>query len=315
MGQSRVAISPRESRRLLGTMARGARGAALLDAMADVADDYFYARPSGRRRPMRIALRDSLYQWRLRSPRSLTLPDFLGIGAQKGGTSWLHANLAAHPGIFCSEPKELHYFDQYFDQGLERYADSFAKGAGRCKGEITPAYAILPESRVRFIRAVMPDIRLIFMMRNPIERAWSHAMMTLCWKVNRQPEQVSEAEYLEHFRGDASIGRGDYEAVLGRWLACFDRSQLFLGYFEQIASDPRALLRAVFTHLGVTADVDWSLFPLREVFYRGNGAPLPEHYRQILLEMYEPRLRRLRKVYDIAVEPWLRPRTAAVAAS
>ena len=216
----------------------------------------------------------------------------LGDRAQKSGTSWLHCNLKAHPDTFLPEPKEVHYFDQKFEQGLDSYAAVFREGAAKTKGEITPAYGILSPERIRFIRRVMPEVRLIFLMRNPIDRAWSHSMMSLVWQVGRRYEDVSEAEFLEHFRGEANASRGDYETTIDRWTAEFPRERLFLGFFDDVAARPRELLTDVFRHLGLKTDVDWSTFPVREVIYKGADVPVPSRFREVLTEMYAPKIER-----------------------
>ena len=67
------------------------------------------------------------------STRGLTLPDFLGIGAQKAGTTWLHENLRCHPSLYLPDEKELHYFDWHFHRPLRWYAGHFRQGAGRVR--------------------------------------------------------------------------------------------------------------------------------------------------------------------------------------
>ena len=121
-----------------------------------------------------------LYGCGLFSTRSLRLPRFMGIGAHKAGTSWLHVNLQAHPQLFLPRQKELHYFDSYFhSRTLRFYSGQFESADAKIRGEITPAYSILSPKRIRFIRKIMPDVRLIFIMRNPIDRSWSAALMDL----------------------------------------------------------------------------------------------------------------------------------------
>src|SRR6478735_2243157 len=83
--------------------------------------------------------------------RRLPLPDFLGIGAQKAGSSWLRANLRRHPELYLP-PSELHFFDQHPSRGLAEYSRHFGATEARVKGEITPAYSVLPEDRVQSIR-------------------------------------------------------------------------------------------------------------------------------------------------------------------
>ena len=123
--------------------------------------------------------------WRPR--RVAHLPDFLGIGAQKAGTTWLHENLRCHPELYLPDAKELHYFDWDFHQSLRSYAEHFRDGADRVKGEITPGYSILSSIRIALIKDLMPDLRLLFLVRNPISRAWSQALMNLVGRTNRHP--------------------------------------------------------------------------------------------------------------------------------
>jgi Sulfotransferase domain len=249
-----------------------------------------------------------MYASGIKSAAKLTLPDFLGIGAQKSATTWLHENLKAHPGAFVpqGEEKEIHFFDQRIRQwSLDKYADLFSAGVGKVKGEITPAYGILPVSRIRFIRAVMPNVKLIFLMRNPIERAWSHALMELTWKINRPLADVKEPEFFDHFHSEASLLRGDYGTILDHWLSIFPRWQILIGFFEDVIDRPRGLLGDVFCHLGLETEVDWSKFPYQKRIYEGSGVPMPDRYRVELLEMYRGRIERLAREFGPRVETWL----------
>lgn len=105
------------------------------------------------------------------------LPSFLVIGAQRAGTSLLHEILAAHPEIYVPpQRKELHYFDRYHDRGLGWYASYFpekeAAGTYAAIGETTPDYLAIPEVAPR-IAAALPGCRLVAILRNPVDRAYS----------------------------------------------------------------------------------------------------------------------------------------------
>src|SRR5262245_8764381 len=103
---------------------------------------------------------------------------FLGIGAQKAGTTWLHENLRTHPVLSFPHGTEIHFWDAQRDRGIDWYRSLFVS-SDRVEGEITPAYAILPPRQVAEIAATFPDLRLIYILRNPIDRAWSSALMAL----------------------------------------------------------------------------------------------------------------------------------------
>ena len=128
-------------------------------------------------------------------------PDFLGIGAQRAGTTWMHRFLRGHPDLWLSPIKELHYFNdpsnkRWFRnlrtrlaQGPGRWDVSYFLGArdddwyarlfsaaqasGKLAGEITPSYAVLDNAVLQRIHAINPEVKLIFSMREPIARAWS----------------------------------------------------------------------------------------------------------------------------------------------
>src|SRR5262245_45560865 len=125
--------------------------------------------------------RDFLH-WCLRQPavcpRKLAArcPDFLVISPPKTGSTWLARNLRCHPELFVPAIKEVKYFSCFLRWlDLNWYLDHFSEGEGRVKGEASPSNAILPVERIRIIRRLMPDVKLIFLMREPIARAWSHA--------------------------------------------------------------------------------------------------------------------------------------------
>ena len=224
---------------------------------------------------------------------SLTFPDFLGIGAQKAGTSWLHANLRRHPQVYMPRRKELHYFDWRPHRSLNTYAREFAGSGTLVKGEITPYSAALPKWTIRYIHELMPDAKLILLLRNPIDRAWSQALMNLVVHKRRNIDDVRDEEFVEHFRHPRTVSRGNYLGMIDSWLSVFPEERLFIGFFEDVRDRPRELLSAVFDHIGVSTDVDWASFPLNKVIHGGVGAPLPPRFRAILDEVYADEIDRI----------------------
>ena len=251
----------------------------------------------------------------LRSAGSLSLPNFLGIGAQKAGTSWLAENLRCHPDLFVSQEKELHYFDRDFHRSIRQYARHFAQAGDRVKGEITPAYAILDPSTIHFIHKVMPDLRLIYLLRNPVERAWSQAYMNLVSIPGRPYEEVDPAEFVRHFRSPRSVLRGAYLQCIDHWLECFSKEQLLIEFFEDIAEQPQALLGRVFDHLGVSRQVDWDHFPFGEKVFSGHATPMPEELRQVLNEMYGPEIEAIHQRLGEKTDSWRIPQQGTGAGS
>ena len=143
-------------------------------------------------------------------------PDFLIVGPQRTGTTWLHAHLRFHPEIFLSEPKEIFYFSRlktpesakfqsddlgwylsFFRDPLWRRAAKTAIALWkyrafyhpRVRGEATASYAAMDRDVIAEIAALNPDIRVILMIRNPIDRAWSHARKDLVRNTGRRSKK------------------------------------------------------------------------------------------------------------------------------
>jgi len=170
------------------------------------------------------------------------------------------------------------------------------------KGDKSPNYCTIPLERIKFIRSIMPDVRLILMIRNPIERAWSHAAMNLMKFSGKKMEEISNSKFRRHFI--RSQGRGDYPAILDRWLKIFPSEQLYVGFFEDISLCPKKLLSEVFAHLGVSQDVDWKSFPYQRVINKGPKVPIPEQHRNFLELMYGRAIEDLYQRFGSKVENW-----------
>jgi len=101
------------------------------------------------------------------------LPNFLIIGAQKSATRWLRMNLGKHPDIYTA-PRELAFFNHGFEKGVKEYRDHFVEWDGEeFIGEATPGYREDPDLIATRIDEVLPDGRLIALLRNPVDRAYS----------------------------------------------------------------------------------------------------------------------------------------------
>ena len=246
-----------------------------------------------------------LYAKGTRPVRGLPLPHFLVIGVEKAGTTWLYENLRHHPEIYLPA-KELRYFDRDFHRSLRSYARHFAPGASRIRGDITPTYCVLPIGRIRFIRGIMPDVRLVLMLRNPVERAWSYALMHLLRNPGRRLEETDDAEFYTHFRSERSRARGGYPRILDRWLSVFPPERLHVVLFEEIAHAPSDVLRGVLAHIGASTDIARDTFPLTRVVNPGPGIRMPDRYRRFLEDLYRDEIDTLHERYGTALAAWRR---------
>ena len=205
--------------------------------------------------------------------------DFLGIGVQKAGTTWLYHQLSRHPQIAFPRGKEVHYWDAAERPDADEWVRLLEPPSRRSRtgrpiktGEITPAYATLPTQTIQAIRARCPAIRLFISLRNPVERAWSAALMGLA-RAQMLISEASDQWFLDHFRSAASRARGDYLGCLDRWESVFPGEQLLVLFHDDIATRPLEVLDTLAAHLGIDAAA-FSALPeqaVREVVVPGLG--------------------------------------------
>ena len=220
-------------------------------------------------------LRPLAHRFRFHTRRFRILPSFLIIGAQRAGTTSLFFYLHRHPDVArplagdgsVEWPKELHFFDEKFSRGLDWYRSFFPLSAARriarlrgrdmVTGEATPYYLFHPAVPER-VEATLPDVRLIALLRDPIERAYSHHQLmyrTGREKLSFEEAVVAETERLadverrlgetpsgrrahHHHRHRSYLSRGLYAEQLERWFAHFPPEQLLVLRAEDFAARP-----------------------------------------------------------------------------
>ncbi len=231
---------------------------------------------------------------------------FLGIGAQKAGTTWLYSQLEQHPQLVFPLGKEAHFWDRPHEAPvIAGYLGQFANTTA-IAGEITPSYAALPASVVQEIHACNPHLRLIYLIRNPIDRAWSAALMAL-QRAQMTIDEASDAWFSDHFHSAASFRRGDYQTCLETWRAVFPEEQLLVLRFEQIATEPEALLNRCFQHLGVAPVTPERLRQqgCRNKVFTGPGDPLRPSLKPVLRNLYADKVTKLARYLDADLSEWL----------
>lgn len=201
----------------------------------------------------------------------MALPDFLCVGAQKSGTTSIHDILNAHPEVFVPREKELHFFDddKNFTRGPEYYERFFKDVQNETAvGEITPSYMFLEDVPGR-IRATLSDgVRLIFMLRNPADRAFSHYLMsrwqgyeteTFLRALELEGDRLQVGGHVERL-SFSYLERGFYSACIKRYLRHFSREQMhFVIFDDEFMQRREDTLRGLFEFLGVQSDVRISI--------------------------------------------------------
>ena len=177
------------------------------------------------------------------------LPNFLIIGAQKAGTTWLAKCLGEHPDVFIPEIKEIYYFDRYYDKGLAWYEAYFEPWAGeKAVGEGTVGYIRSTTSPGRIRETLGQEVKLIANLRHPVERAYSAYRMHLS-----RGEIPYEMDFRTFVREDVRTSRSQstYTPQLERYLAHFARANLLVLIYEEIYRDTQKTLDHCARYLGV----------------------------------------------------------------
>lgn len=177
-------------------------------------------------------------------------PDFIGIGAQKCASTWLHRVLAEHPGMAVSGVKELDFFSYRYDHGFQWYESQFPERApGQKTGEFSPSYFHDAAAPAR-VHAYAPQARLLLTLRDPVERALSNHRHEVRLGHLRGPDLSLEAGLANN---PMYLEQGLYARHLERWLEWFPREQIFIALMEDIRDDPQSVAARVFEFLGVDA--------------------------------------------------------------
>lgn len=179
-------------------------------------------------------------------------PSFIGLGAQKCASTWLHRVLAAHPAVTVPAVKEVDFFSYRFDHGYQWYERQFGAGAASsCAGEVSPSYFHDPAAPAR-VKRYCPDVRILLTLRDPVERALSNHRheVRLGHLVGR------DLSFEAGLRNNPMyIEQGLYAKHLENWLACFPLSQIHVVLLEDIEVDPDGVAEGVFRFLGIDAAV------------------------------------------------------------
>ena len=250
------------------------------------------------------------------------LPDFVILGAMKSGTTSLYDFVVKHPAIAPAAKKEVQYFSTRHRYRLGRlwYRSNFPTSLSGCRfykktnqnlisGEATPAYLFYPMVPGR-MKEALPDVKLIVILRNPVDRAHSHYHHSLRknmepmsfekaikseekWRAEESERLVKDPNFiLTGYRGHPYITRGIYAGQLENWFKCYDRKQFLILATEDLHENPQRTLDQVFDFLGVSPFQVGNLRNLNT----GNYEEMNEGTRKFLIEYFKPHNERLSKL-------------------
>lgn len=228
----------------------------------------------------------------------MTLPTFLGIGVQRGGTTWLHTLLASHPDVYMpSRRKEIRFFERYYENGLGWYETFFCPpeqaSTFKAIGEISTQYYDCDECPQR-IFATLPRSKLIIMLRHPVQRAYSHYGFV----VQRMNYRGSFRDFLDS--RPKALEKGYYSRYLKKYLQYFDRTQMLALVFEDVFDDVAGAKVTIADFL----DIEPEKFPASAAGSKVNASTVPSHqslYGFVVKTGRQLRRRKLEPLVDLVM--------------
>lgn len=245
------------------------------------------------------------------------LPDFIIIGGQRCGSTSLYRSLTSHPGILSARIKEVHFFDLAYQRGLPWYQANFPLSASAkiqqmfrggeqpyLTGEASPYYLFHPLVPAR-VKAALPQVKLIALLRNPIDRAYSHyqhyiaagfEQLSFEEAIEREPERLrgeeekllQDGNYCSYNHQMYSyLARGRYTEQLQRWWRHFPREQILLITSEEFSENPSAVSRRALEFLG-TCEPDRESAMNEKYHAKPYTAPMNPETRRSLQEYFAP---------------------------
>ena len=212
-------------------------------------------------------------------------PDFIGLGAQRSGTTWLYSLIAAHPDVQGEATKELHYFHRFWnrsftDTDAETYARFFPRPPGRIAGEWSPGYLAhfwVPP----LIARAAPAARLLVSLRDPVERYRSGVVLQA---ETRRPGPAAAS---------AAFRLGCYGLQLEQVLQTTPRERMLVVQFERCIADPGGELARIYAFLGLDPAFRPPGLDRPVNAARAHKQDLPDETRAALVGAYAPDVRRL----------------------
>jgi hypothetical protein len=210
-------------------------------------------------------------------------PDFLCVGAQRGGTSWLYRQLEAHSDFWMPPVKELHYLDQlnrtkrlyaprcrdqcdsffleemkglsgrsYLD--LESYGRLFQHKAARVSGDISPAYSTLNDEIIDRVVHHFPKMKVIFLARDPVERAWSQLSMGVRSGMINKFDATDPEQVVCNLLNPGVLVRSHPSKIVARWKRYVRPENFGVYFFDDLKENPAELRQSIVRFLGGDPD-------------------------------------------------------------
>jgi len=252
-------------------------------------------------------------------------PDFVGVGVEKCGTTWLSEVLSQHPEIFIPK-KEIRFFSRRFYKGYEWYNNFFLNKNSRKAGEFTPIYWITPFSNPAkkeyypnwFLKRIFyfwrrlpsardelkthyPEVKVFAIFRNPVERAWSDYWFHVQVYSRNGKRRTAPFEKVWSEDGRWIKTQGLYAHYVAYWREAFPDLGVF--FYDDLKKDPIELARSVYRFIGVDDKFipDISHWPLK-----GNYPPISPNIRKMMVDFFREQILQFSAMTGRDLSDWLK---------
>lgn len=237
------------------------------------------------------------------------LPNFFVVGAQKAGTTSLHQYLTTHPDIYLPTQKESKFFvfDERYNKGLAYYEQEYFSGwkGESVVGEVDPDYMYIPQALERIAKDLgVSKLKFIFIFRNPVERAFSHYLMTYRRGLEPLSFEDAIAEEESRLKKDqlsrmrySYVNRGFYYRQVERFLRIINHSQMLFLLTDDLHSDAVGNYQKILNFLEVSTDI----IP-ENIHDRFHGATQPRS--MLLLNRIQQNEPTIEKKFLRLIIPW-----------
>jgi hypothetical protein len=178
------------------------------------------------------------------------------------------------------------------------YAALFLPKTGQIAGDICPSFARLDESRVADIYALMPNLKIIYLLRNPINRLWSQTVMHYTRRLHQSLHTISDEQIKTFLHAPHPPEHGQYLRVLQIWEQFYPKEQIFIGFFEQLVQNPGKLLADIYQFLEVNSSEQYIPDAVHQKVYPGQYSLLPARWARYLAQQHHQEIERLHERFN-----------------
>lgn len=236
------------------------------------------------------------------------MPSFIGIGGQRCGSSWLYWNLCEHPQIKMSAKKEVNFFSKLIDEKriVEYY--QYFHTEHQVRGEISPSYSGMYMNEVSLTYQLIPDLKVIFIVRNPVERIVSQITRKITFELKNKKNSIGAISLLRLADSGLSVRLTDYGNSYKRWEKFYGKENILLEKYDSLRDDKRKFIKNILLFLEIDENF---VFPSKVFDEQKNSSSeiskqqIPNLIRWYLAYRWIAKVKVMHQDLDLDLSDWI----------